>query len=380
MKVLLVVPLLGVGGAENQLVQLAKWLRGKSHQVTVVSMIEPTAYVEQLKKAGADVISMGMSRGMPDPQSALQFRSIVRKLKPDVLHAFGFPAIVMSRVVSRFVAKGPAVVSTGVGTKEMVGIRSRLLMYRHTDRFSDATTHVSSKTAEMAKEAGAVRKDGIEWIPCGTDMSAFSRPTAEEKQQAKRDLGYGPGFLWLAVGRLVKEKDYVCLLDAFVEVRKTNPTAKLVIRGMGELEGMLRDAIGERKLDEIVELNVQKDVNIPKLMKAADGYVMSSIEEGLPVVLVEAAASGLPLVSTDVGGTSDVVVNGQTGLLTPPSAPALLAAAMCQIMDMPEGERSAMGRRGRELAEGRFDMETVASNYVRIYQSALKRRGRPAWN
>jgi glycosyltransferase involved in cell wall biosynthesis len=111
-------------------------------------------------------------------------------------------------------------------------------------------------------------------------------------------------------------------------------------------------------------------------MNAADGYVLSSEREGMPVVLLEAAAVGLPVVATRVGGTAEVVEDGTTGLLVAPSNPEALALAMEAIEHLPLEKRSAMGARGRALVEQRYSRERIMGIWDQLYrESATALRG-----
>ena len=106
-------------------------------------------------------------------------------------------------------------------------------------------------------------------------------------------------------------------------------------------------------------------------MSAADGYVLSSAWEGMPVVLLEAAAVGLPIVATKVGGVPEVVEDRVTGSLVPPGDPASLATAMQQIEALTREERLAMGQRGRSLVQERYSADSVMAMWERLYSEVL---------
>ena len=103
-------------------------------------------------------------------------------------------------------------------------------------------------------------------------------------------------------------------------------------------------------------------------MRAADGYVMSSAWEGLPMVLLEAAASGLPIVATDVGGNAEIVRDGATGRLVAAHDPAALAAAMTETMALPEAARQEWGRAARAHVAAEFDLERVVDSWIALYR------------
>ena len=116
--------------------------------------------------------------------------------------------------------------------------------------------------------------------------------------------------------------------------------------------------------------------DVPALMQAADAFVMSSKWEGLPKVLLEAAASSLPIVATDVGGSRDAILDGISGHVTPAGAPEAVARAMCQIMDLPATQREAMGEAGRIHASRTFEIERIADTWEELYRGARTVSGR----
>jgi len=120
-------------------------------------------------------------------------------------------------------------------------------------------------------------------------------------------------------------------------------------------------------------LGVRDDV--AELMNAADGYVMSSAWEGMPMVLLEAAAGGLPIVATRAGGNHEVVRDEESGLLVPPQDPAALALAMLRLMDLPQAQRRSMGEVGREHIRAHYGVRRVAERWEDLYREVRARKG-----
>ncbi len=114
--------------------------------------------------------------------------------------------------------------------------------------------------------------------------------------------------------------------------------------------------------------------NVRRWMQAADGFVLSSRYEGLPMVLLEAGACGLPAVATDVPGTREAIVNGETGWLAPAGDANALAQAMAKLMHAPAEERRAMGERACRMVRERFSMETVLDRWEQLYAELLDRK------
>jgi glycosyltransferase involved in cell wall biosynthesis len=110
-------------------------------------------------------------------------------------------------------------------------------------------------------------------------------------------------------------------------------------------------------------------------MQAADAYLMSSVMEGLPMVLLEAAASGLPIVSTDVGGNREIVLEGKNGFLVPPGDPQALAEAIDKLMQAKASEREIMGKRGRKHIQETYSLDTIVNEWEKHYSYWMKRKG-----
>jgi glycosyltransferase involved in cell wall biosynthesis len=178
-------------------------------------------------------------------------------------------------------------------------------------------------------------------------------------------MGVGEEFVWLAAGRLMWKKNYPLLLQAM----ERKPGGVLWIAGTGEDEAALRASAPEN----VKFLGARSDM--PELMNAADALVLSSSVEGLPMVLLEAASSGLPCVATDVGGTGEAVLAHRTGYLTAPGDAEAMYHAMAHLCALPAAEREAMGRAAREYVLARFDLRSVVTQWEQLYYALLAVEG-----
>jgi len=344
--------------------------------VRVVSLLQPEAFVEELEGAGIPVVSLGMRRGQPSPQAVLRLAALFRRWRPHVVHSHMIHANLLARV-ARALAPVPVLISTAHNTLEVGRSfrteRSTHLAYRLTDFLADMTTQVAKEGYERFLRGGAARPDKLVYLPNGVDTHRFA-PRPEVRQAKRQELGLGEEFIWLAVGRLEEAKDYPTLLRAFALVRERHPQARLLVVGAGSLEEEVKRLALELGLGESVRfLGLRTD--IPELMNAADAYVMSSAWEGMPMVLLEAHASGLPIVATDVGANRDVVRDGVSGYLVPQKHPEALAAAMNRLISLEPQERVQMGFRGREWVEERFALERILDQWERMYAGLLARKG-----
>lgn len=361
------------GGAETQVFLMALGLKRRGWQIRVISMLPPRDFVGELVEEGISVDSLGMARGIPDPRALWLLARILRGFRPDVLHAHMIHANLMARLV-RVLAPVPAVVCTAHNTLEVGRSfrteRSTHLAYRFTDFLCDLTTQVSQEGYKRFLEGKAAHPKKLRFVPNAVDTRVFA-PNPHLRLKLREELGIGgDAFVWLAVGRLEEAKDYPTLFRAFSRVLGEYPRARLLVAGQGSLEVELRRLVESLGLQATVRfLGLRRDV--PALMNAADAFVMSSAWEGMPMVLLEAHAAGLPIVATNVGSIPDVVVSERTGFLVPPRDPAALAEAMRRLMGLPLKDRLKMGLEGREWVVSRYSLDVILDQWEAIYRSLL---------
>jgi glycosyltransferase involved in cell wall biosynthesis len=340
------------GGAEIQAVQVAGSLLARGWDVTVFAFRDGPL-TSDLIAAGVLVRVLGPTRLLIE----------LARFKPAILHSHLFHANLAARL-ARLFCSIPVVISTVHSAAESCrrtgSFRHRDLLYRLTDALADATVFVSSAAAQRHIAAGAVSPDQALVIPNGVDVARF-RPNPDVRARARVALGLDSGFIWLAAGRLMWKKNYPLMLEAM----ERQPNAVLLIAGDGP------DAIRLQKFagPNVRFLGPRQD--IPDLMNACDGFVLSSDVEGLPMVLLEAAASGLPAVATAVGGVSEVVVHERTGYVVAPDDAAALAAAMHRLSALSPEARSAMIRAAREHAVSRFALDGAVARWEELCRDLL---------
>ena len=366
----------GMGGAEREVCYLAEAFHRRGWPVAAVSMLPLEAPLADLATEGIHTESLLMRRATPDPRAMLRLRTFVKRWKPDILHAHMVHANLLARL-SRLLVGIPVVVSTMHNQDE--GAQWRYLAYRLTDRLSDVTTTVSRVAVSEAVRRGAAPRRRIILVPNGIETAGLAR-SPHVRARVRAALGITDAFVWLAVGRFMEAKGYADMVAAFERLAASQPSARLLIAGAGPLQDAIATQIRTAGLEGRIEL-VGLRSDVPDLMQAADAFVMSSRWEGLPMVLLEAGASSLPIVATDVGGSRDAVLDGVSGHLTQPRDPAGLARAMETVMVLSPEQREAMGEAGRQHISRTFEIELVADTWEGLYLGALDRRrveSRPA--
>jgi glycosyltransferase involved in cell wall biosynthesis len=176
----------------------------------------------------------------------------------------------------------------------------------------------------------------------------------------------------LNIGKFKKAKNHPLLVDAFSKAYKEMPNLKLVLVGDGSLRRKVENKVKELGLeDAVLFLGWRSD--IPGILADCDIFVLSSDWEGLGIVLIEAMASGKPIVATNVGGIQEVVEDGVTGILVPSRNPEALAKAILRLAK-DDKLRKEMGEKGREKAIKEFDIKIAVNNYERLYLQNLERK------
>jgi glycosyltransferase involved in cell wall biosynthesis len=366
----MVVTNLTFGGAETQVVRLAMEFKNRNWQVCVASMVGPDAFVGQLEKQGIHVHALAMRRGLPDPRAIARLRALVKSFSPDVVHCHMFHANILGRV-TRLICRMPALICTIHNLRETserggpTGYKE--LLYRLTDRLASRTTIICRAAFDRYVRVGAVPRNRLHLIPNGVDTDVFC-PSEELRLSTRKSLGVDSKFVWLAVGRLVSQKDYPNLFRALTLL--DHRRFVVLIAGSGPLELELRDECTRLELDTCVQFCGAREDILP-LYNAADSFVMSSEFEGLSVALLEAGSMGLPAVVTDTGGNAEIVKDGVTGYVIPPGNHAALSQAMQRIMTISAGHRKTMGGAARGYCTRHYGTTSVVDQWRELYAGCL---------
>ena len=356
-----------IGGAERQAMLLAKGLRRRGWRVSVVVLSgDGGAAAAELRACGVAFTSLEMRKGLADPRGWIRFHRWLKRQQPDVLHAHLPHAAWLCRW-SRLAAAVPVVVDTLHSS--CTGKSGRRFGYALSRSLSDHVTAVSRATAVSHLAAGMVREERLSILGNGIEVEAWA-PSIQARISARRQLGLTYEFLWMAVGRLEAVKDYPTLLRAMARAPEN---ARLLILGTGPQEAELVKLAEQLGLKRRVQF-LGFEPKVERWMQAVDGFVLSSRYEGLPMVLLEAGACGVPVVATDVPGTREVIVDGVNGWLARAGDPNNLHEAMARLMRMPLEERYAMGECAQRRVIKEFSMDIVLNRWEQLYESLLAQK------
>lgn len=363
-RVLFVLTALHIGGAEMLVLELMRAMQRLGWRPALVALAGGPLE-ERVRAAGFPLRVLSGRIGVHDPKLVVELAQAYRDFRPAVVHSHTAPANLLARA-ARLLCWVPRLVSTAHNVHEG---KHRHLFYRATDRLASITTNVSQAAARRYIEIGAAPAHRMLCVPNAIDTVKFTRSDAG--RGARRDeLRVGDAFVWLAVGRLQRQKAYPRMIDAFELHLQSWPNDRLCIVGTGELEDELRARIEGTPLADRVQL-LGRRMDVAELMSAADAYLMSSDWEGMPIVLLEAASCQLPAVVTDVGGNAELVHDGETGVVVPASTPEVLAAGMTRMRSLSASERSRMGARAREHVVGTYSMDVTAARWDAIYRGSI---------
>ncbi len=363
-----------IAGAERQVLSLAKGMRCRGWRVSVIALTgEAAQAAAELRAAGVEFLSLEMRKGLADPRGWIRFNRWINRERPQVVHAHLHHAAWLARW-SRLAAPQQALPGLASSVNVVIdtlhssstGKLSRRIGYRLSDWLADGVTAVSQSVADAHLAAKMVDRDKLTVLWNGVDVAEF-HPDARTRDAVRRKLGLNGEFLWLAAGRLEAVKDYPTLLHAFARVPEP---ARLFIAGDGSQRSELSQLSMRLGLESRVRfLGFQPDVK--QWMQASDGFVLTSLWEGLPVGLLEAGACALPSIATDVPGSREVIVRGRTGRLTPSGSPTDLAREMIAMVRSSQLERRTMGNLARHHVTERFSLEAMLDRWEDLYRKLL---------
>lgn len=349
----------------------------------VVGVSAPGPFVEQVEARGVRHVALAHATRSMAPHHDLlalaELRRLFRDLRPDIVHTHNPKPGVYGRLAAR-AAGVPVVVNTVHGLYALPDDRlaKRAVVYgleRLAASCSDAELVQNPEDVTTLRRVLHVPASKVTLLGNGVDLERF-HPVGDggaTRRRVRAGLGLSDDAVVVgAVGRLVLEKGYQELFGAWRVVRDHHPGAELVVVGPHDPEKS--DAVPAAVLEEARDHGVHlvgMRHDVEDLYRAWDLYVLASHREGYPRSAMEAAASGLPVVATDIRGCRQVVDHGSTGLLVPVRSADDLAAAVGGLVGDPDRRRS-MGAAALERARSRFDQRRVVDITIRTYERLLR--------
>jgi glycosyltransferase involved in cell wall biosynthesis len=367
LKVLQLIPTLDRSGAEKQMVLLAKGLPRDRFQVEVATLTRLGPLEADLTAAGIPIRTIA-KRFKFDPFAVHRLARLLKTSEFDVVHTWIFAANTYGRVACR-IAGVPIVVVAEMAVDLWKG-RLEKTIDRSLTLWCDRLVGNSDAVVEFYHRQG-VPTDRLAMIYSGTEDD---EPPAVNPAEVRAEFGFeSTAPLVLFAGRLAEQKRVIDLLKALDLLQHVQPDVRTLIVGTGPLLEQLVETAHTYHLTERVRFLGHRN-DVPRLLAVADVLVLTSAYEGLPNVVLEAMRFRKPVVATAAPGTTEAVINGQTGILVPIGNVKLLARAIRDVL-RDRGLATRLGTAGRSYVEAQFRVDTMVARYADLYETLASSKG-----
>jgi glycosyltransferase involved in cell wall biosynthesis len=370
LKVAQIIPTLDRSGAEKQMVLLARGLPRDRFHVEVAALTRLGPFEADLKAAGVPVTLIG-KRGKADPFALGRLTRFLKDGRFDVVQTWIFAANTYGRLAARR-ARVPVIVTAEMAVDLWKGKAERLI-----DRWlagvTDRVVGNSKAVVDFYEKQVGVPPDRLACIYSGIDDV---EPPQVDRAKVRAEFGWPTdGPLALFAGRLYPQKGVEDLLQALDVLQHVRSDLRTLIVGDGPLrERLERHARSYEVLDRTVKFTGHRD-DVPRLLAAADFLVLPSLFEGLPNVVLEAMRFRKAVVATAAPGTTELVVDGETGLLVPIRDATKLCEAIRRVVDDP-ALACQLGEAGRARVEAHFRVDAMVEQFATLYEELARAKAR----
>jgi glycosyltransferase involved in cell wall biosynthesis len=364
MRIAHVVENLNRGGLERVVIDLALAQKASGHDCTVVCLYEEGLLAGELRANGIPVDACRKGSGF-DIGALRRMRALLRAHGVEILHSHNIIAHVYAALASRGLG-AQRFLNTRHGRGVAPPGRGRLRLYGLSMRWTDRVVAVCEAARRNLAEHDRIPAAKLAVIPNGIHVERFAAASPAAHDAVASLLGVGAATKIVGcVGRLNWAKDLPTLIRAFAVLRRRGRDAVLVLIGDGSLrEDLERVTADEGIADRVVFLGDRSDVC--DLLAGFDVFAMSSVSEGYSIALLEASASALPIVATDVGGNAEIVSDRISGRIVQPGTPVSLADALDEMLADPARAR-AMGEAGMVRVRREGSVEAMVARYDELY-------------
>jgi sugar transferase (PEP-CTERM/EpsH1 system associated) len=364
------------GGLENGIVNVINGLAGQPFRHVVIAMSETTGFAERLRD-GVSVYAIGKQPGK-DPAAYLRLYRLLRQLRPAVVHTRNFGTLDCSFIA--FLARVPVRIhgEHGWDVYDPDGKipryqRLRRLLNPFVNRFVAVSEHLRRWLVDVVGISG----QKVDHICNGVDVERFRPRSDDDVSVLPEAFASDRQVVVGTVTRFSAIKDPLNLVEAFIALCSRQETVRrdvrLVMIGDGDLLEAARQRLAEAGLAAVSWLPGSRD-DVPELLRSMDVFVLGSLREGISNTILEAMATGIPVIASDTGGNVELVRQGSTGVLVAPGDRAALAAAISDYVHDPE-RRLHHGRASRDRVVSRFSIERMVEDYGALYANALGMQG-----
>jgi glycosyltransferase involved in cell wall biosynthesis len=354
------------GGAERVLLKTVRRLDATRFDSFIVSLRPPGPFSQEVTQSGVETVYLNMGKRL-GPFTIWRLLRLFRRRKVQIVHAY----LYMASIASRFAGRGARVPVVITSTRAPLTYLPRPAWWldRATARWCNRIIAVSQHTADVAVRVEGIPRAKISVIPNGVDLKRFAprdRSVARAQWQIDKEA-----FVVASVGRLSPEKGQKYLLQALAAIRHRIPRLICLFAGDGPLRGQLEAEARQLAVEQSCRFlgDVQQVENV---FAAADVVALPSMFEGMPNAVLEAMAMGCPVVASAVGGSIELVYEGETGFLVPPADPGALGAALVAVASSVE-RRKQMRARSRAIAEAYHGIDEMIRSVERVYLDEWQR-------
>jgi len=369
---------LDVGGLENGLINLIKHMPPERYRHAIVCMKDYSDYHDHIRARGIEIISLNKREGKDFGHYLRMFKTL-RALQPDLIHTRNLCGLEGQLVAALAGIKRRVHGEHGRDMSDLYGRRLKYRMLRKVLRpLIGHFIAVSGDLEHWLIDSVGAEPDRVSQIPNGVDSIQFHPRLGPPAAIGPDGFMQDNAFVIGSVGRMDEMMDYAGLTEAFLRLiaspHPAHQRMRLMIVGDGPGRAECLDMLTRAGASQRAWLPGER-TDVAQLLRAMDLYVQPSLADGASNVVLEAMATGLPVVATAAAGNPVLVHSGFTGILVPPRSPELMAAAIADYCRIPEmGARHGMRARSRVIA--RHSLPEMARNYVAVYD-ALTRPDRP---
>lgn len=366
----------GVGGLENGLVNLINHIPETRYRHAIVCLKGVSEFHKRLNRKDVEIIALNKREGK-DFSIYGKLSDVFRRLNPDIVHTRNLAAMEAQVVAAMSGVKARVHGEHGRDIFDLEGKNRKYNLLRKAIRpFVHHFTAVSKDLERWLVDTVKVPQTRVHQIYNGVEHLRFRPDNTVPVETLPLGFLDGNPFVVGGVGRMAEVKDFPTLVKAFLLLREklsaTDRPIRLVIIGDGIAKAQCEALLRSANIEQFAWLPGERE-DIPQLMAMMDLFVLPSLAEGISNTILEAMASGLPVVATRVGGNSELVSVGETGYLVSPGNPPALAQAIDNYYrnDVMVHEH---GVRAREIIERRFSMRAMTNGYLAVYDQALGHR------
>ncbi len=367
-NILQIVEGFGWGGAEKKLLELIKCMNHKLFNTVVCSLGLSDHISKEFQNSNIKIVTIGR-RSRFDLGVIRKVARLMKEEKIDIVMTTLFYADIIGAFAGK-IAGVKAIFSWETISAPEWLIKRRLLPYRFAVHYIDRVIAVSNSTARFLIEKRGVPSDKVTVIPYGVDMKKYN---TGKNERFRCELGIRDDEIVIGVvGRLHPQKGHVYLIRSAQNILSECKNIRFVFAGDGDLREELERMIKANGMDKyFIFLGYRED--IPDVLKAFDIFVLPSLYEGLPNVILEAMATGKPVVATDVDGSKEAVLDGVTGYLVPKRDTGKLSEKLIELIKDMERARM-MGLEGRRRVERYFSLDNQIDSFERLFKSIIDKK------